>query len=191
MHANQSRRAFLTRVGQGTLVATLGPSMALDLGLITKAYTRDLETSLTFGGLEPLVCAMQETPIGNLQQDLARRLAQGESLKNLVAAAALANARTFGGEDYIGFHTFMALAPALKMASLMPSGQAALPVFKVLYRNTNRIQEFGGRAAEVLGPNPVADVESQGSGAQDLHNMVRHSKLSQAESVLARSKSGS
>src|SRR5204863_6786841 len=34
-------------------------------------------------------------------------------LRQLVAAAALANARTFGGEDYVGFHTMMALAPSL------------------------------------------------------------------------------
>jgi hypothetical protein len=163
MNSNRSRRAFLTTVGQGTLVATLGPSMALDLGLVPRAFAKDLEAPLTFGDLEPLVCAMQETPIEKLQQQMARRLLQGESLKNMIAAAALANARTFGGEDYIGFHTFMALAPALKMSRLMPSGQAALPVFKVLYRNTNRIQEFGGRSAEVLGPNAAADGSSKDS----------------------------
>ncbi|MFO0922727.1 MAG: hypothetical protein U0905_09600 [Pirellulales bacterium] len=43
----------------------------------------------------------------------------GTILKTLVAAGALANARTFGGQDYIGFHTFMALAlciPYVKIA---------------------------------------------------------------------------
>ncbi len=185
MHSNRSRRAFLSRVGQGTLVATLGPSMALDLGLVPRAFASELETPLTFGSLEPLVCAMQETPIGKLQSDLAQRLVQGETLKNLVAAAALANARTFGGEDYIGFHTFMALAPALKMASLMPKGQGALPVFKVLYRNTNRIQEFGGRGAEVLGANAAADISSNGSNANALHDVVRQRNLAKAETMFA------
>ena len=48
----------------------------------------------------------------------------------------------------------MALGAALKMPALMPAlmqkGSEALPVFKVLYRNSNRIQEFGGRESETL-----------------------------------------
>ena len=185
MHSNRSRRSFLTSVGQGTLVATLGPSMALDLGIVSRAFASELETPLTFGRLEPLVCAMQETPIGKLQRDLAQRLTQGETLKNMIAAAALANARTFGGEDYVGFHTFMALAPALRMASLMPSGQAALPVFKVLYRNTNRIQEFGGRASEVLRFHAVADSADNAPGAIAMREVVRKKNLARAESIFA------
>ena len=74
----------------------------------------------------------------------------GTDLRQLTAAAALANARTFGGEDYVGFHTMMALAPALHMARELPTESQPLPVFKVLYRNTNRIQERGGRKEEVL-----------------------------------------
>ena len=70
----------------------------------------------------------------------------GHRAETLVAAAALANARTFGGEDYIGFHTMMALAPAFHMAGELPEEQQALPVLKVLYRNANRIQESGGRS---------------------------------------------
>jgi hypothetical protein len=62
----------------------------------------------------------------------------------------LANARTFGGEDYIGYHTFMALAPAYDMARELPADQAPLPVLKVLYRNAGRIQAHGGHKSEVL-----------------------------------------
>ena len=36
------------------------------------------------------------------------------------------------------------------MSALMPKGSEALPSFKVLYRNSNRIQEFGGRESETL-----------------------------------------
>ena len=39
----------------------------------------------------------------------------------------------------------MALAPAYHMARELPEDRRALPVLKVLYRNTNRIQEHGGR----------------------------------------------
>ena len=35
-----------------------------------------------------------------------------------VAAAALANARAFGGEDYVGFHTMMALSPSYAMSKV-------------------------------------------------------------------------
>ncbi len=81
----------------------------MDLGLVSRVLAEDLDAPLEFGEFEPLVCALQETPLERLQPFLADRLRSGTSLKTLVAGAALANARTFGGEDYIGFHTFMAL----------------------------------------------------------------------------------
>ncbi|MEQ1839104.1 MAG: hypothetical protein ABL994_01735, partial [Verrucomicrobiales bacterium] len=150
-----SRRRFLAGVGQGTLIATFGPVLAADLGLAPRSYAAGGSESLNFGDLEPLVCYLQETPVEALQAGLAEKLQSGTPLKQLIAAGALANARTFGGEDYVGFHTFMALAPALHMASLLPEKEQALPVFKVLYRNTNRIGESGGRSAEVLHPVEV------------------------------------
>ena len=122
MVRSHSRRAFLTDVGRGTLLATLGPAMLVDLGLAPKAFAEDLDSNLRFGDLEPLVCELQETPAERLQARLAEKLNGGLPLKTLVAAAALANARRFGGEDDIGFHTFMALGPALKMSALMPKG---------------------------------------------------------------------
>ena len=150
MVRERSRRGFLADVGRGTLLATLGPAMLTDLGLAPKAFAEELDSTLRFGDLESLVCELQETPVERLQSTLAEKLRGGLPLRTLVAAGALANARTFGGEDYIGFHTFMALGPALKMSALMPKGSEALPVFKVLYRNSNRIQEFGGRESETL-----------------------------------------
>jgi len=105
-------------------------------------------------------------------------------LKTLVAAAALANARTFGGEDYIGFHTFMALGPALKMSALMPKGSEALPVFKVLYRNSNRIQEFGGRESEVLhGLSASSPVNEANVTA--LHDAIKAKDANHAEQILS------
>src|SRR5713226_1334354 len=139
----RSRRAFLADVGKGMLIAGVGSQLAADMGLGT-AWAGDAPERLNFGKLEPLVGLMQETPIDKLQSTLVAKLHDGCDLKQLVAAAALANARTFGGEDYIGFHTMMALAPAYHMTELLPDARKALPVLKVLYRNTNRIQEFGG-----------------------------------------------
>src|SRR5262249_25080771 len=140
----RTRREFLGQVGQGTLIATVGCGIANELGL-APAMADEGPQDLNFGPLEKLVCLMQETPADKLLPKLTAELKAGTELRTLVAAAALANARTFGGEDYVGFHTLMAIAPSYHMSQDMPAGQQALPVFKVLYRNTNRIQEHGGR----------------------------------------------
>jgi hypothetical protein len=181
MNEPHSRREFLADVGKGTLLATIGPALAAELG-ITTAVAEEASSALNFGGMESLVCFMQETPVSKLQPALAAKLKDGVPLKQLVAAGVLANARTFGGEDYIGFHTLMALHPALKMAGSMPDKQAALPVFKVLYRNTSRIQENGGRSDEVL--HPVAAASDKPT-AQQLHDTVKRKDTAGAEKIFA------
>src|SRR3974390_1843428 len=151
MNAPYNRREFLTEVGRGMLIAAVGYEVANDLGL-GSAVAEEVTDRLAFGSLEPLVCLMQETPVNRLLPTLVDMLHSGADLRQLTAAAALANARTFGGEDYVGFHTMMALAPALHMERELPPELQPLPVFNVLFRNTNRIQEFGGSPREVLHP---------------------------------------
>ena len=56
---------------------------------------------------------MQETAPDKLLPILVAKLKAGTNLKTLVTAAALANVRAFGGQDYTGYHTFMALAAGL------------------------------------------------------------------------------
>ena len=46
----------------------------------------------------------------------------------------------------------MSLMPAVSMARRMPAAQAALPVLKVLYRNTARIQRTNRQRRDALGP---------------------------------------
>ncbi|MGV3658895.1 MAG: hypothetical protein ACO1TE_01885 [Prosthecobacter sp.] len=184
MNATPSRREFLADVGKGTLLATLGPALAAEFGISTAAAAEaPAAAALHFGAMEPLVCFMQETPVAKLQAALTAKLKDGVPLKKLVAAGVLANARTFGGEDYIGFHTLMALGPALKMAGSMPDKQQALPVFKVLYRNTNRIQENGGREDEVLHPVPAGQGRPT---AAELHEAVKRKNTAEAERVFVR-----
>ena len=103
------RREFFAEVGRGMLVASVGLGTAFDMGLTSARGEDDAGGRITFGGLEPLVGLMQETAVGRLVPVLVEKLKAGTELKQLVAAAALANARTFGGEDYVGFHTMMAL----------------------------------------------------------------------------------
>jgi hypothetical protein len=165
-------------------VAAVGYEVASDLGLAS-ALAEDTPEALSFGPLEPLVCLMQETPVNRLLPVLTDQLHLGKDLRMLTAAAALANARTFGGEDYVGFHTMMALAPALHMSQELPTELQALPVFKVLYRNTNRIQERGGRKEEVLHVVKPAASSGSGSGGELLCEAVRHKEVDQAEQTFA------
>src|SRR5437016_4651515 len=184
MNAPRTRREFLAEVGRGMLVATVGYEMASELGLAS-ALAEGTTDALTFGSLEPLVCLMQETPVSRLLPTLVEQLRSGADLRRLTAAAALANARTFGGEDYVGFHTMMALAPALHMAQELPAELQPLPVFKVLYRNTNRIQERGGRKEEVLHPVKPAALSEIHAGGDVLREAVRSKKVDAAERTFA------
>ncbi len=182
MHDSQTRRRFLADVSKGTLLATIGPALASELGIAPSAVAANTSDALSFGDMESLVCLMQETEVKKLQPLLVAQLQSGVALKKLLAAGALANARTFGGEDYIGFHTLMAMMPAMKMSGLMSSQEQALPVFKVLYRNTNRIQEHGGRTDEVL--HPVTAEASSATDAQ-LQDAVKRKDEAAAERLLA------
>src|SRR5215831_4130395 len=129
------RREFLAGVGRGMLVASVGPALAQDLGLASVALADGPAPRLTFGPMEPLVAFMEETPPEGLVDALVEKTRQGTDLRDLVAAAALANARVFGGQDYEGYHAMMALAPAYQMAGELSGASRALPVLKVLYRN--------------------------------------------------------
>jgi hypothetical protein len=175
----QTRRGFLRDVGAGVVAATVGSSLAADLGFST-AFADDGPERLTFGALEPLVALMQETQAAQLLPRVVERLQQGTPLREIVAAMALANARTFGGEDYVGFHTMMAIAPAFHMASELPENRRSLPVLKVLFRNASRIQEFGGVGREVLHPVAAA-APANGNAADALRDAVRAANADDAE----------
>lgn len=179
------RREFLADVGRGMLVASIGPALALDMGLAPAALADESAERLTFGAIEPLVALMQETSADRLLPVVAERLKTGTDLRQLVAAAALANARAFGGQDYEGYHAFMALAPAYQMAGELPEPQRALPVMKVLYRNTNHIQQAGGLKHETLHPVVAAHLPEGRSGADALVAATRKKDVQMAEQTFA------
>jgi hypothetical protein len=175
MTAVTSRRQLLGWIGRGMLIGAVGPGVAAELGLGPwldgepggGARRGDgAGDELTFGELEPLVVFLQETPVEELLAGLVARLRSGTSLRTLVAAAALANARTFGGEDYTGYHCAMALVPALDMAERLAGPEQAVPVLKVLYRNTQRMRERGGREREVLARVPDGGGDAAADGTQ-------------------------
>ncbi len=72
MNTPQTRRDFLADVGRGMIVATIGSSVAAELGL-ARAFAH-LPDALAFGELEPLVCLMQETPANKLLPKLAEKV---------------------------------------------------------------------------------------------------------------------
>jgi len=172
-------------VGKGMLVASVGSAVALDLGLSRAFASDDSPAALMFGEWEPLVALLQETPADKLMPLLVAKIHSGTPLRTLITAAALANARTFGGHDYIGFHTFMALAPALKMANDLPSDRAPLPVLKVIYRNAQRIQDFGGRASEVLHVVDAGGYELHDHDDDVLVQAIHQADLTTAEKAFA------
>ncbi len=181
---DRSRREFLADIGRGMVVASVGAGAATDLGL-APAQAADRPDALTFGPLEPLVGLMQDTPPAQLLPKLVERLQAGTGLRELVAAAALANARTFGGEDYTGYHTLMALAPAYHMARELTADRQALPVLKVLYRNSTRIQEKGGRTSEVLHAVRPSALPENRPGGELLLGAVRRQDKEGAERTFA------
>lgn len=180
----RTRRDFLADVGKGMLMTSVGPALASELG-ISPALAEGHTPTLEFGRLESLVEVMQENSAERMLPLVVERLAQGADLREVVAAAALANARTFGGEDYIGFHAFMALAPAYAMSKETPSERRALPVLKVLYRSTHQIQSKGGRSNEVLHPVAAAPLPPAHSGRERLRDTMRRQEMDQAETLFA------
>ena len=179
-----SRRSFLAQVGQGMLVAGLGHSTAAHLGLTSLRADDVSPQRLRFPGHDRLVDLLQSTPVERFLPAVVAELRNGTTLQTLVTAAALANARAFGGEDYVGFHTFMAFMPALRMAQQLPPEQQALPVLKVLYRQAARLEESGHHDHDTLTP-VTASGGSAGSSADDIRNLVHQQNRTAADQLLS------
>ena len=89
---NRNRREFLADVGKGMLIASVGPTLASDLGLSTALAGKDADR-LTFSDREPLVSLMQDTPANKLLPVLVEKLKAGTDLRSLVAGTHVAEAQ--------------------------------------------------------------------------------------------------
>ena len=67
-----NRREFLSDVGKGMLIGTVGSALAADLGL-APVFADEGDDRLSFGKLEPLVSMMQETELNHLLKILRYR----------------------------------------------------------------------------------------------------------------------
>ena len=173
-----SRREFLGGVGRGVGYAALGLALAERLGF-AEALSRTMRDRLRFGALDPLVDLLQATPADALLPLVVQKLRGGTPLADVVGAAALANARAYGGTNYNGYHTLMAMMPSFEMAAQMPKPYGALPVLKVLHRNARFLQETGRAKEDALEPLAIAGRPA------DLVESVRARDLPQAEQSFA------
>ena len=179
-----NRRAFLSDVGRGMLAAGLGASLASDLGF-SVAFANEGAESIRLGEYAGLVELMRNTPAEKLQPMLAGMVLKGETdLKTLIAAGALANAAAFGGCDYVGFHTAMAMLPALEMSRQMPGARQPLPILKVLYRNAQQIQIAGSASTKELKAIHDAEHGESGDLGEQIRDACRHVDAERGEKLL-------
>ena len=180
-----SRRNFLESVGGGMLVVGLGTALSTELGL-RSVLADETPRELSFGLYDALVDLMQNNSPEALQPILIEKLARGETnVKDLIAAGALANAETFGGEDYVGFHTAMAMLPALQMTEMLPSDRRPLPILKVLFRNTQQIQQYGGASKKTLRQMVAAEEATVENRAVAIRDACRVGDVDRAEKLFA------
>jgi hypothetical protein len=175
------RREFLADVGRGMLIASVGPGLALDLGLIP-ALADEPARPLSFGAMEPLVALIEETPDDRILPALVDRMRKGTTLRALAAAGALASARTQANSEYSGMHAFLALAPSYAMALQSPEGRQALPVLKVVARNAGCIHDPRHRDRARL-PSVAPATLPQGRSGGELLRAAAAPK--EAEQILA------
>src|SRR5262245_20861090 len=165
------------------LAVLVGSGLAAELGLAAEDNREGKAKTPT--GLTRLSQLIQQTPTKDLLPALQTELKNGVSLKELIAAGALANARAFGGQDYNGYHSFMALCPSYAMAMALPEKERPLPILKVLYRTSTHIH--GARCAHedhLVGVEPVK-LDDKASPGEQMRAATRARKLAQAEQIFA------
>jgi hypothetical protein len=163
------------------LAVLVGSGLAAELGLAAED-NRDGKAQ-TPGNLTRLSQLIQQTPTKDLLPALGRQLKNGTSLKELIAAGALANARAFGGQDYNGYHSFMALCPSYAMAMALPENERPLPILKVLYRTSTHIHGAHCASEDRLARVEPIKLDEKASPGEQMREAARARKLAQAEQI--------
>src|SRR5262249_20546718 len=175
------RREFLQEVSGGMLAVLVGSGLAAELGLA--AEDNQEGKANTPSGLARLSTIIQQTPTKDLLPALHTQLKNGASLKELIAAGALANARAFGGQDYNGYHSFMALCPSYAMAMALPEKERPLPILKVLYRTSTHIHGAHCASNDHLAKVEPIKIDNSKSPGEQMREAARARKLAQAEQI--------
>src|SRR5262245_9314083 len=165
------------------LAVLVGPSLAAQLGLAAEDHKDD--KAKTPNSLARISHLIQQTPTEKLLPALHGELKNGVTLKELIAAGALANARAFGGQDYNGYHSFMALCPSYAMAKALPAAESAVPVLKVLFRTSTHIHGAHCTQNDHLAAVEPVKLDAKASPAEQIREAARARKLAQAEQIFA------
>jgi hypothetical protein len=179
--SQSTRRQFLQEVGGGMLAVLVGSGLAAELGLAADDGKDD--QAKTPDSLARLAQLIQQTPTQDLLPALAMQLKNGTSLRELIAAGALANARAFGGQDYNGYHSFMALCPSYAMAMALPEAERPLPILKVLYRTSTYIHGAHCADADHLDKVEPVKLDDRTPPAEQLRDATRARNMAQAEQI--------
>src|SRR5262245_57590179 len=153
------------------LAVLVGSGLAAELGLAAEDNKDDKAKTPT--NLVRLSQLIQQTPTKDLLPALHTQLKNGTSLKDLIAAGALANARAFGGQDYNGYHSFMALCPSYAMAMALPEKERALPILKVLYRTSTHIHGAHCAKEDHLGNVEAVKVDDKAPPGEQMREAAR------------------
>lgn len=178
-----NRREFLQEVGGGMLAVLVGSGVAAELGFAADENKDD--KTRTPSNLVRLSQLIQQTPTKDLLPALTVQLKNGASLKELIAAGALANARAFGGQDYNGYHSFMALCPSYAMAMALPENERPLPILKVLYRTSTYIHGARCTNNDHLASIEPAKLDTGTAAGEQMRQAARARNLPQAEQIFA------
>jgi hypothetical protein len=165
------------------LAVLVGSGLAAELGLAAEDNQEGKANTPT--GLARLSTIIQQTPTKDLLPALHTELKNGVSLKELIAAGALANARAFGGQDYNGFHSFMALCPSYAMAMALPQKERPLPILKVLYRTSTHIHGAHCAGEDRLTRVEPVKLDDKASPGEQMREATRARKIEQAEQIFA------
>jgi hypothetical protein len=165
------------------LAVLVGSGLAAELGLAAEDNKEGKAKTPT--DLARLSQLIQQTPTKDLLPALHTELKNGASLKALIAAGALANARAFGGQDYNGYHSFMALCPSYAMATALPEKERPLPILKVLYRTSTHIHGAHCANEDHLARVEPVKLDAKASPGEQMREATRARKLAQAERIFA------
>jgi hypothetical protein len=165
------------------LAVLVGSGLAAELGLAAEDNQEGKANTPT--GLARIATIIQQTPTKDLLPALHTELKNGVSLKELIAAGALANARAFGGQDYNGFHSFMALCPSYAMAMALPEKDRPLPILKVLYRTSTHIHGAHCASEDHLASVQPVKFDDKASPSEQMREAARARKIDQAEQIFA------
>src|SRR5262245_48449811 len=161
------------------LAVLVGSGLAAELGLAAEDNKDDqAKTSANLARLSQII---QQSATKDLLPALGRELKHGTSLKELIAAGALANVRAFGGQDYNGYHSFMALCPSYAMAMALPEKERPLPILKVLYRTSTHIHGAHCAGEDRLAKVEPGTLDEKTSPGEQIRDAARARTLAQAE----------